>query len=150
MSGTPHRNLLMFAALTGPGSAKNVVLATTMWDKLHPQFDDGNKREKDLEKRYWNVMIHHGATVERFLNTSDSAWSIVDNVVKRNKSDQKAMLLIQEEMIKQKKFLPATSAGKALYRDLNQLAEEQNKGMQESTVWSSSSGSVTLGAQGSK
>jgi len=150
MSATPHRHLLMFAGLTGPGSAKNVVLATTMWDKLHPQLDDGDKREKGLEQRYWNVMIHHGATVERFLNTSDSAWSIVDNVVKRNKSNQKAMLLIQEEMIKQKKSLPATSAGKALNRDPNQLAEEQNKAMQESTMWSSSSGSVTLGTQGSE
>ena len=147
MSATPHRNLLMFAELTGPGSAKNIVLVTTMWDKLHPQFDDGHKREKGLEKKYWNVMIHHGATVERFLNTSDSAWSIVDNVVKRNKSDQKAMLLIQEEMIKQKKFLPATSAGKALYRDPNKLAEEKNKALQEFTMCSSSSGSVTLGAQ---
>ena len=145
MSGTPHRNLLMFEELTGPRSAKNVVLATTMWDKLHPEFDDGNKREKGLEKKYWNVMIHHGATVERFLNTSDSAWSIIDNVVKRNA--RKAVLLIQEEMMVQKTSLLKTSAGKALYRDPNKLAEEKNKALQEFTMCSSSSGSVTLGAQ---
>ena len=135
----------MFEELTGPRSAKNVVLATTMWDKLHPEFDDGNKREKGLEKKYWNVMIHHGATVERFLNTSDSAWSIIDNVIKRN--ERKAVLLIQEEMIVQKAPLLTTSAGKALYLDPNKLAEAKNKALQESTMCSSSSGSVTLDAQ---
>ena len=148
MSGTPHRNLLMFEELTGPKSAKNVVLASTMWDKLHPKFDNGNTREKDLEKKYWNVMIHHGATVERFLNTSDSAWSIIDNVVKRNEG--KAVLLIQEEMMVRKTSLLKTSAGKALYLDPNRLAEAKNKAIQESTVWSSSSGSVTLGVQESE
>ena len=150
MSGTPHRNLLMFEELTGPGSAKNVILASTMWDKLHPKFDDGNTREKDLEKKYWNVMIHHGAAVERFLNTSDSAWGMIANVVERNKHEQKAVLLIQVEMTDQNKSLLATRAGKALYRDPNQLAEEKNKAIQESTVWSSSSASATLGTQGSK
>jgi len=148
MSATPHRNLLMFEELTGPRSAKNVVLATTMWDKLHPQFDDGNKRVKGLEEKYWNVMIHHGATVERFLNTSDSAWSMIDNVVKRNKHEQKAVLLIQEETVDRKQPLLATAAGKALFLDFDRLIERQNKTMQESTVWSSSSGSMTLGTQG--
>ena len=142
MSATPHRNLLMFAELTGPGSAKNIVLVTTMWDKLHPQFDDGHKREKGLEKKYWNVMIHHGATVERFLNTSDSAWSMIDNVVERNKHEQKAVLLIQEETVDQKQPLLATAAGKALSLDFDPLIEKQNKTMQESTEWSSSSGST--------
>ena len=137
-------NLHMFEELTGSRSAKNVVLATTMWDKLHPKFDNGNTREKDLEKKYWNVMIHHGAAVERFLNTSDSAWSMIDNVVKRN---EKAVLLIQEEMMVRKTSLLKTSAGKALYLDPNKLAEEKNKALQESTMCSSSSGSVTLGAQ---
>jgi hypothetical protein len=40
MAAAPHRNLLMFSELTGPRSAKNVVLVTTMWDKLIPEFDE--------------------------------------------------------------------------------------------------------------
>ena len=146
MSAKPKQNLHMFEELTGSRSAKNVVLATTMWDRLHPQFDDGNKREKDLEKKYWNVMIHHGATAERFLNTPDSAWSIIANVVKRNKH-QKAVLLIQEETVGRKQPLLATAAGKALYLGFDRLLERQNKTMQEPTVWNSSSGSVILDAQ---
>ena len=148
MGTTPHRHLLMFAELTGPGSAKNVVLATTMWDKLHPQLDDGNKREKGLENRYWNVMIHHGATVERFLNTSNSAWTIVHNIV--NNNDHKAALLFQEETVDQKRPLLATAAGRALSLDLDRLVEKQKKTIQEPTVWSSSSGNVALNAQESE
>jgi len=140
----------MFAELTGPRSAKNVVLATTMWDKLHPKFDDGNKRENGLKENYWKVMIHNGATVERFLNDSDSAWSIVDNII--NRADRKAVLLFQEETIDQRQHFLTTAAGRALDLDLDRLIEKHQKAIQESTLWSSSSGSVTLtlGAQDSE
>jgi hypothetical protein len=158
MGSTPHRNLLMFAELTGPRSAKNVVLATTMWDKLNPKFkNDGIEQETDLKQNYWNVMIHHGAAVERFLNNSDSAWNIIDNIVNRNEFDQKAVLQFQEESVDRKQPLQATGAGRALHLGLdrliekqNKLIERQNKTIQESTVWSSSSGSVTLSAQESE
>jgi len=115
----------MFAELTGRGGTKNVVLATTMWDKLHPVLDDGNKREKSLKKKYWKVMIRHGAAVDRFLNTSDSAWSIVDNVVNRN--GPKAALLFQKETVDQGQYVEDTSAGEALELDFGRLVKRQNK-----------------------
>jgi hypothetical protein len=115
----------MFGELTGRKGTKNVVLATTMWDKLHPQLDDGGKREKDLKKKYWNVMIRNGAAVERFLNTSDSAWSIVDNVVDR--SSPKAPLLFQKERVDQGKYVEDTSAGEALGLNVGRLVKRQNK-----------------------
>jgi hypothetical protein len=83
MSGTPQRNLHMFEELTGSGGAENVVLVTTMWDRLSG-FDDGDERETGLKEEYWNAMIDEGAAVERFFNTSDSAWSLVDNMVKKS------------------------------------------------------------------
>jgi hypothetical protein len=135
----------MFAELTGPKSAKNVILATTKWDKLHFQLDRGDGVEKGLEESYWNVMIHHGAAVERFFNTSDSAWSIVDNIV--NKNDRKAALLFQEERVDQKKPFKKTSAGQALSLRFDQLLERQKKMMQEATARSSPSGSVILSGQ---
>jgi hypothetical protein len=82
---TPRRDLHKCAELTGPKSAKNVVLATTKWDTLDPKFEEiGKTREEGLRKEFWNIMIHHGAAVQRFLNDSGSAWSIVENVVKKN------------------------------------------------------------------
>jgi len=125
MAATPHRNLLMFSELTGHRGAKNVVLATTMWDRLHPSLDDGSKREKEIKEEYWKAMIHHGAAVYRFLNTPDSAWRIVDNVV--NKSNHKGALLFQEERVDQEKCLEDTRAGKALVLDLAELIEKQNR-----------------------
>jgi hypothetical protein len=113
MSATPQRNFHMFEELTGSRSAKNIVFATTMWDKLS-KFDDGDKREKGLKEEYWGTMIDEGAAVERFLNTSESAWSIVDKIVTKN--DQKAPLLFQEERVDQKKDFAGTSALQALYR----------------------------------
>ena len=114
----------MFEKLTGSRSAKNVVLATTMWDKLYGD-DDGDKREMGLKEEYWNAMIDQGATVERFLNTSESAWSIVNNMVKKNVP--KAALLFQEERVDQKKHFAKTSALQALYRKPNSLAEGKKR-----------------------
>ncbi|KIM49707.1 hypothetical protein M413DRAFT_21870 [Hebeloma cylindrosporum] len=132
MPGTPHRNLLVFSELTGRKGTKNVVLATTMWDRLHPTKENGlgDKREGALKKEYWNLMIYHGAAVDRFLNTSDSAWSIVDNIV--NKHDQKAPLLFQQQRVEQEKSLPQTSAGEALEQDLARLVKNHKKTMKKS------------------
>jgi hypothetical protein len=133
----------MFAKLTGPRSAKSVILATTMWDKLNAKFDDGDKREKILKEEYWNVMIRHGAAVERFLNDSDSAWSIIDNFVNPNADDQKAVLLLQEESVAQEQPFPVTGA------DLDRSTEKPNKTMPESSECRSS-GSGSHGAQESE
>ena len=73
----------MLAELSGRKGIKNVVLATTMWDRLYHKLDDGNTLEEGLKKQ-WEVMIHYDAAVERFLNTLGSAWSIIDNVVKKS------------------------------------------------------------------
>jgi hypothetical protein len=124
MSAAPLRNLHMFEELTGSRSAKNIVLATTMWDKLFED-DNGDKREKDLKEEYWNAMIDEGAAVERFLNTSDSAWSIVDNMVK--KSVPKAALLFQEERVEQKKNFAKTSARQALNQRPDSLAKGKKR-----------------------
>ena len=75
----------MFAKLTGTRSAENVVLVTTMWDTLKPTFViDCGKREQGLKAEFCRVMIPHHIAVERFLNDSISAWSIVDRVVKND------------------------------------------------------------------
>ena len=132
MSGTPHRNLRMFGELCGDISARNVVLLTTMWDKAK-SLKEVEKREAGLKERYWNVMIHHGATVERFyVNGSgpQSPWLIVDRMIHRRQQEPALLghaLLLQEEMVDVGKRLNETNAGKALFRDLQGLLTKQNK-----------------------
>ena len=137
MGSTPHRNLRVFAELTGPGSAKNVVLATTMWDILGPMADIGNKREQHLKDEYWNIMIHYGAAVRRFLNNSDSAWEIINNFLNRNNENGRTTKLIfQEERVDHKIPLKDTSAGEALSLDLEELIrrQEETKGTQSNSI----------------
>ena len=126
MSGTPHRNLRMFGELCGDKSTRNLVFLTTMWDKAR-NIKEAENREAQLKERYWNVMIHHGATVERFyVNGSgpQSPWLIVDRMIHRH---QLGHALLQEEMVDVGKRLNETNAGKALFRDLEGLLTKQNK-----------------------
>ena len=123
----PHHNLRMFAELTGPKSAKNVVLATTLWDILGLVPDVGNRREQRLKDEYWNIMIHHGATVQRFLNDSDSAWNIINDFLNRNENNRKTGLISQEERVGQKKPLKDTSAAEALSLDFEEPSDEPTK-----------------------
>ena len=124
MAGTIHRNLRMFGELCGDKSAKNVVLVTTMWDKVSSE-EEASKREDSLGARYWNVLLYHRASVARFHNDQGSAWKIIDEVTGRNRT----AVLLQEEMVTLGKNLNETNAGKALYRDLQGLLEKQNKTM---------------------
>ena len=120
VSATSLWNFCIFAELTGLGSAKNVVLATTMWDMLGHMADATSKWEQRWKDKYWNVMIGNGATVERFLNDSDTTWSIVDKIVK--KGDRKAVLLFQQEIVDRRQPLEATCAGKALRQKLDRAS----------------------------
>jgi len=136
MGSTPHRNLLTFGELTGSQSAKNIILVTTMWDMLGPMADVGDRRERRLKDEYWNVMIHHGAAVARFLNDSDSAWDIIDSFISRtqsNRETKKTELTFQDERVLQRKKLEKTSAGEALSLHLDQLVRRQNETMQQSS-----------------
>ena len=142
MSTANYRNLLMFAELPGPTIANIVVLVTTMWDKLSPEFDDGDKREQTWKEEYWNDMIPHGATVKRFLNNPESAWKIIDNVVNRSKNDPKTTFKFQEQAAGQDTSVRETSG-----LDLDRSVERQNKTIQEPNKWNNSSGSGTHGTE---
>ena len=120
MGGSPHRNLRMFGELCGDNAAKKVVLATTMWDKV--QHDTGVRRERELFEKFWKTMISYGASTSRFSNSADSAWKIVEIILKQHETE---VLLLQEEIVDLKIALHETQAGKTLYSDLQRLLVEQ-------------------------
>jgi len=120
MAGTPHRNLRMFGELCGDNAVKKVVLVTTMWDKVQP--DTGARRETELFEKYWKTMINYGASTDRFSNSADSAWKIVNLILEQHAFE---VLLLQEELVDLKRALNETQAGKTLYSDLQRLLVEQ-------------------------
>ena len=122
MAGTPLRNLHVVAELCGDHAVQKVVLVTTMWDKKQRDPDTPVRREKELFDNYWKTMINFGASTARFLNSADSAWKIIDPILKDHKTE---VLLLQEELVDLKRALRETQAGKALYSDLQRLLAEQ-------------------------
>ena len=124
MSGTPLRNLQMFGKLCGDGAIQNVVLASTMWDKVLPQ--TGNQRETELKNKYWAEMLKLGSQTLRFVLTFDSAWDIIEAAVKGKAVDKEHnLVLLQEELVGLKRKLGETQAGRALYPALEKLLAEQ-------------------------
>jgi exonuclease VII small subunit len=67
-------------------------------------------------------MRNHGASTARFSNSADSAWKIVDVILKQHETE---VLLLQEEIVDLKRALNETQAGKTLYSDLQRLLAEQ-------------------------
>ena len=51
MTATPLKNLLMFKQLCGKKMFKNVILTTTMWDKVDKP--TGATQEEELRSIYW-------------------------------------------------------------------------------------------------
>jgi len=72
--------------LCGEQWKQSVTLVTTMWDKASSS-ELAERREEVLKKIYWKKMIDQGAALDRFLNTPDSAWSIVNRVVPRYETE---------------------------------------------------------------
>jgi hypothetical protein len=120
MGGSPHRNLRMFGELCGEQAAKKVVLVTTMWDKV--QHTTGTRREDELFANYWKTMINHGASTARFSNTADSAWKIIDPILRLK---QPATEVLLRELVDLKRPLNETKAGMTLYSDLQMLLVKQ-------------------------
>ena len=121
MGGTPSRYFRMLGELCGDQAIKKVVLVTTMWDKV--QWDTGVRREHELFENYWKMMINYGASTARFLNSADSAWELIDPILKRQHETE--VFLLQEELVDLKIALNETQAGKTLYSDFQRLLAEQ-------------------------
>jgi hypothetical protein len=89
MTGKPGLNLSRFGELCGDQWAQSVILVTTMWDKARNR-DVSEKREADIKSGCWEIMMKNGAALDRFLNTPESAWSIVSRMVEARKEKQPA------------------------------------------------------------
>jgi hypothetical protein len=65
MQGSAKKNLYMFKKLCGNNALKNVILVTTMWDKVSEA--EGTARELELTSTpdFWGWMVSQGSKVYR-------------------------------------------------------------------------------------
>ncbi|KIM76639.1 hypothetical protein PILCRDRAFT_77616, partial [Piloderma croceum F 1598] len=114
MSGTSRRNTDIFEMVCGPGALQNVILVTTMWDTI--DMATGSQCEEELRTDYWRSMISSGSRIARFDYTHQSAWKILSQF-----TNDALPLLLQKEMVEEKKTLQQTTAGNAHFQWLHQL-----------------------------
>jgi hypothetical protein len=93
MEGPSVKNLVMMKKLCGQKSLKNVVLATTMWEKVTNE--EGLRREAELKQVFWKDMIGRGSTVARIrTETGNDALALVKSLLK----NQPVSTRLQEEL----------------------------------------------------
>jgi len=129
MAGSPYKNLRMFGELCGDLAMNQVVLVTTMWERVVGAV--GEAREKELHTIYWKSLREKGSEVDSLRRANDQeAWGIINKVVDRHFQNKQAeAVLLQEELVDQKIKLNETQAGKALYTDLQRKLAEQKESM---------------------
>jgi hypothetical protein len=93
MAGSLLKNLRMFVSLCGQEAMPNVVIATTMWGEVRTE--NGERREKELKETFWKDLLDEGCRVERFEDTYESAWLIVDRLA----MEDRAKMRLTHEMV---------------------------------------------------
>lgn len=119
------KNLQMFQKLTGEKNLKNVVLATSMWDKVTE--DVGAARETELKDKFWKVLLAFGAKAQRYDGTEAGARRLCAGVLE----NKPFYLQLQEEMGKDNKALRDTAAGREVVAELARLRVEHRREVAE-------------------
>lgn len=115
------KNLQMFQKLTGEKNLKNVMLATSMWDKVSA--DEGRAREQELKSKFWKVLLAFEAKTVRYAGTPESARSIARAMM----ANKPFFVQLQREMGKDNKALRDTEAGRQVMMELVKLKEEHKR-----------------------
>ncbi|KAF8130118.1 hypothetical protein EV363DRAFT_1167944 [Boletus edulis] len=128
MSGSAYKNLQIFSRLCGDLPLHRARLVMSMWDRAKDR-EMAAQRETQLTDNFWRVLIDEGAVARRFYNSSSSAWGLVDELLCMVKDFQE--LLVQEELVEQRKHLNETEAAKVIYSRLQKDLAEQKKTLKE-------------------
>jgi hypothetical protein len=126
MEGSALRNLKMFRELCGPDPLKNVVLATTFWDKVDER--EGTEREEELagDSNFWGGMLNRGSRMER-IDSRDAGLRILSTLIRRTPKT----LQIQRELVEDSKPLIDTGAGQMVNEELARLDRQHKKEKEE-------------------
>lgn len=124
MGRSSIKNLSMFRQLVGADNMENVLLTTTMWDKV--SLEEGERREDDLihgKGSFWGPMIASGSRPRRHHNTRQSALSLIQEIIDCNGP---RLLKIQKEMADGRSLID-TEAGKSINEEIIML-QKQHQG----------------------
>lgn len=95
MSGAALKNLRTFASICGRDAMRRAILVTTMWGDIKEEV--GLRREVELRDIFRQDVMDIQCRMERFTNTSESAWRIIEMAMGNSHSNLNSLLL-QEDM----------------------------------------------------
>ena len=116
----------MFRKLCGTDSLKNVVIVTTMWDKVTPE--EGLRREQELmsSSDLFKILLDGGATMMRHERTAESATKVINRLLGKKATTTQ----IVHEMMEETKILEETAAGGELRSDIEALLKRHQADME--------------------
>jgi len=88
-----------------------------MWDQVASE-ENGTRIEERLKCLEWKSLIQHGSSVKRFMKTRESAFEILIPIF--DAVNESNALLLQKEMNDLGLQLKETTAGRGVYRQVDQ------------------------------
>ncbi|KAF9037614.1 P-loop containing nucleoside triphosphate hydrolase protein [Panaeolus papilionaceus] len=126
VGGISARSFRLFRNLCGDDSLRNVVIATTMWDKTDE--DVAIEREEELASKdvFFKPALQKGARLARHSNTMASAQAIIRSLI--GSAASSVTLQIQEELHSGLEIFE-TRAGKELSREVFEQIDRHREEM---------------------
>ncbi|KAH0833287.1 hypothetical protein J3R83DRAFT_12352 [Lanmaoa asiatica] len=122
MGGTSKRNFRIFRELCGDSTLRNVLIVTNMWSNVDPKIGEAREQELANNDKFFKPVLEKGARLLRHGGTQASAQSILRHLI----NSQAATLLIQHELVNERKDLAHTAAGAELTRALKEQADRHD------------------------
>lgn len=116
--GAAGRNLRVFRKLCGDDNLGSIVLATTFWSNVSAETGAEREDQLQIDRKFWKEMIEKDSKVFRQDRGKASGEDIIHYLVDRKKQ---VTLLIQDELVEQKKTFAETEAGAEVRQDRNSL-----------------------------
>ena len=107
VGGASPRNLRVFRKLCGADSLKNIVILTTMWDKVTPE--EGSRHEQELmtTQQLFKPLLDNGAIMMRHDRSSESANKVIKHLLGKSTTT----VQIVREILQKEESLETTAAG---------------------------------------
>ncbi|KZT01501.1 P-loop containing nucleoside triphosphate hydrolase protein [Laetiporus sulphureus 93-53] len=126
IGGIARENFRLFTKICGEGAMNNVVIGTTMWEKVAAEL--GERREKELQSNpiFFKDAVDNGAKMRRILNNAESAREAVLSLLPISA----ATLILQTQLVDLHRTLPYTDAGMQLQADIRELIAKHERDIQ--------------------
>ncbi|KAF9450905.1 hypothetical protein P691DRAFT_424967 [Macrolepiota fuliginosa MF-IS2] len=122
MAGTLLKNLKTFEKLCGTESCSQIIMVTTMWDALADK-EVGERREEELKSTFWEPMMRRGSSTQRYGDTEQSAWSILEQFLHAPRERRERRL--EKELVDLQNALSKAVIGKEISTAISDFLEEQ-------------------------